>query len=329
MGKDSLGVWLSDWKWNSSIGKERWQEAFILDMCRGSLLAQVWSDGPWLSPPERKQITEFIALLRAQPECFASSRFILGNPWNNEVYGYCCADGKRAFITIHNYSWSDASVQLELNTTWGLSGEKDWDIYRWYPEPARLQGETEHFGGQVSISLRPFTVVLLEVVPAGETPSIEHRFVNRQMLSKFDEPSRELEISVSSPKGQEPALVSREIDKKAPDNLPLWPKRVISIKSLLQPSSRNGTLVFSVESFKASASFVMEDIGRYFAINGRLSGKEVECEPVVRERTLPASWQAWRIPVGPSTSKRDIELLITVMAPEDVDQACKGYFLPM
>ena len=26
LGKDSLGVWLSDWPWNGQIGKERWQE---------------------------------------------------------------------------------------------------------------------------------------------------------------------------------------------------------------------------------------------------------------------------------------------------------------
>ncbi|MHB1630220.1 MAG: hypothetical protein ACYCVB_17925, partial [Bacilli bacterium] len=38
LGKDSLGVWLSDWEWNSSIGKERCPEAVVMDMCRGSLV---------------------------------------------------------------------------------------------------------------------------------------------------------------------------------------------------------------------------------------------------------------------------------------------------
>src|ERR1019366_4902476 len=47
LGKDSLGVWLSDWSWNSSIGKERWQEGMVMDLCRGSLLAQPWSDVEW------------------------------------------------------------------------------------------------------------------------------------------------------------------------------------------------------------------------------------------------------------------------------------------
>ena len=80
LGKDSLGVWLSDWAWNSQVGKERWQGGFVMDLCRGSMLAQPWSDTPWLSPPERKQMADFIALLKAQPGCFGNSRFVLGDP---------------------------------------------------------------------------------------------------------------------------------------------------------------------------------------------------------------------------------------------------------
>jgi len=68
-----------------------------MDMCRGSMLAQPWSDASWLSPDERKQMAEFIALLKGQPGCFRNSRFVLGNPWKGEPYGYVCSNGKRAF----------------------------------------------------------------------------------------------------------------------------------------------------------------------------------------------------------------------------------------
>ena len=122
LGKDSLGVWLSDWGWNSSIGKERWQEGFVMDMCRGSLLAQPWSDGPWLSPPERRQMADFIDLLKAGTASFSRSRFIVGNPWKTEPYGYICSDGKRAFIALNNCTWQDVSLELQLNQAWGLPG---------------------------------------------------------------------------------------------------------------------------------------------------------------------------------------------------------------
>ena len=110
-----------------------------MDLCRGSLLAQIWSDTPWLSPPEREQMAEFIALLKAQPRCFGNSRFILGDPRKDEAYGYCCTDGKRAFLAIHNCCWKDSLPRLELNSAWGLPDGQAWDLYRWYPDPARAE----------------------------------------------------------------------------------------------------------------------------------------------------------------------------------------------
>jgi len=196
LGKDSLGVWLSDWGWNSSIGKERWPSGVVMDICRGSLLAQIWSDTPWLSPPERKQMADFIALLKAQPECFANPKFILGDPRNDEPYGYCCTDGHRAFLAVNNCSWEDASLPLELNAGWGLPEGGGWDLYRWYPDPAELRGKADAFGEKVAITLRPFEVVLLEVVPSGEPPSLERSFEVRPIPARFSEASRTLEVAV-------------------------------------------------------------------------------------------------------------------------------------
>jgi hypothetical protein len=196
LGKDSLGVWLSSWGWNSSVGKERWPEGFIMDICRGSLLAQPWSDTPWLSPPERKQMAEFIALLKARPECFANPRFILGNPWKDEPYGYCCTDGKRAFLALSNCVWKDSFFTLKLNSAWGLPDRRAWDLYRWYPEPARLQGESGKFGPEVTIALRPFEVDLIEVVPHGGAPSLNRTFEARPIPAGFPEASRRLDVTV-------------------------------------------------------------------------------------------------------------------------------------
>ncbi len=191
LGKDSLGVWLSDWGWNSRIGKERWQEGMVMDLCRGSMLAQIWTDYDWLSVPERKQLADFIALLKAQPKCFANPRFIFGNPWKREPYGYCCTDGQRAFLALNNCTWSDATLPLELNSKWGLPDGVHWDIYRWYPDPARLQGETN------AIALRPFEIVLLEVVPAGQPPTLQREFTARPMPDRFAESSTPIPLTIS------------------------------------------------------------------------------------------------------------------------------------
>ena len=117
----------------------------VMDLCRGHLLAQLWSDTPVLTPPERAQAAEFIALLKARPECFGNSRFILGNPWKNEPYGYCCSDGRRAFLAINNGVLRDSQIELKLGPAWGLPEGKRWDLYRWYPQPAQLRASEEGF----------------------------------------------------------------------------------------------------------------------------------------------------------------------------------------
>ena len=177
-----------------------------MDICRGSLLAQVWTDTAWLSPPERRQIADFIALLKANPACFANSRFILGNPWNPEPYGYCCTDGTRAFLAINNCSWKDSSIPLRLGPAWGLPDRKAWDIYRWYPDPARLKPAAgQRFGEEAAICLRPFQVVLLEVVPEGTGPSLARSFTEMPIPTRFNEQTRTLELVEVAAQTREPA----------------------------------------------------------------------------------------------------------------------------
>jgi len=197
LGKDSLGVWLSDWGWNSSIGKERWQEGVVMDMCRGSMLIQLWADRDWLSPPEWDQLADFVALLRQCPACFRRPRWILGSPSRDEPYGYACSDGVRAFLAIHNATWQDSVVPLAFGPDCGLPAGGRWDVYRWYPEPARLTGDSETFGEQAAIALRPFQVVLLEVVPAGTAPALTRDLPLQRMPTGFDEPSCAMDVQVS------------------------------------------------------------------------------------------------------------------------------------
>ncbi len=217
LGKDSLGIWLSNWAWNSSIGKERWQEGLVMDLCRGSLMAQIWADNDWLSPPEWKQLADFIALLRAEPKCFENPHFILGNPSNDEPYGYCCTDGRRAFLALDNCTWQDRSLPLELNSAWGLPDGKRWDLYRWYPEPARLTGDAASFAARAAIMLKPFEVVLLEVVPTGERPSLGRSFTERPIPVAFAEASRSVDLKID------------DLNRRAAQDSAIW--------TVLRPSS--------------------------------------------------------------------------------------------
>jgi hypothetical protein len=110
---------------------------------------------------------------------------------------------------MNNTTWEDRSLPLELNSTWGLPDGGRWDLYRWHPDPARLTGMAEHFGEKAAILLKPFEVVLLEVVPAGEKPSLDRMFSSQPIPTAFDEASRSVEVTVrdmNSASGKEAAI---------------------------------------------------------------------------------------------------------------------------
>ena len=317
LGKDSLGVWLSDWGWNCSIGKDRWQEGMVMDLCRGSLLAQPWSDTPWLSPPERQQMADFIALLKERPDCFGNPSFILGNPWKSEPYGYVCSNGQRAFLAINNCTWNNVALELQLNQAWGLRGEAGWDLYRWYPQPARLHGDGESFAKTVPFSLNPFEVVLLEAVPAGTAPSLGRNFPAAPLPKTSDEPSREL-----------PVATSRN-------------QRELTVRGEMPSCPRGGTLVISTEMRQGSTAVMTRDVGKHFAASGTLGGRSAECHAVLGVATPPACWQAWRIPVEASANPQTFQISITNsieewlmegrrLAPEEMEIAfsCRAHVLP-
>jgi len=304
LGKDSLGVWLSDWSWNRSIGKERWQEGMVMDLCRGSLLAQPWSDGAWLSPPERQWMADFIALLKERPDCFGNSSFILGNPWKDEPYGYVCSNWKRAFIALNNRTWKDVAVDLQLNPAWGLPAEVEWDLYRWYPEPARLQNINSTPATIVPFSLRPFEVVLLEAVAVGARPSLGRAFGATPFPTTFTEPSREL------------ILVTTQT------------RREFTVQGEVPPCQLGGTLVIATEMRKGAVAVMTKDVGAHFSMSGTLGGGLVECHPVLGKATYPASWQAWRIAVEAKSVPQPFKFSIVNRTEMEAELSCLGHFLP-
>ena len=309
-----------------------------MDLCRGSLLAQPWSDTPWLSPPERKQMAEFIALLKAQPGCFGNSRFILGDPWKDEPYGYCCTDGKRAFLAIHNCCWKDTVPRLELNSAWGLPDGQAWDLYRWYPDPAKLSHQQETFGNTASIPLRPFEIVLLEAVPHGQAPTLDRRFDCKPIPTTFAEPSRSLDLAVEEVGREKRPEHGKAVPGKSrlsattaepplPSPKPSGPRSLV-VKGQVPPSPSGGNLVITVEMKRGSQPMRIGGPGKFLTAQGTLASQTAACEPVVGTATHPCCWQAWRIAAGPSSQPQPFELSIIANLGLDVQLASHGYFIP-
>jgi hypothetical protein len=290
LGKDSLGIWLSDWKWNSGIGSERWQAGFVMDLMRGSLLAQPWCDLSKLPGTERSQLAEFIRLLRAAPQCFERTRRIAGSPWKNEPYGWCGTDGRRALIALNNGTWQDQIVPLELNEAWGLPAGKQWEIYRRWPEPAKLSGEHSR------IALRPFEIVLLEAVSFGEKPL--SGLSEQPVPSNFAVRSRELQI--------------RHADGQFVIDVPASPRAYLAITADVRLNGR---------------PLLRTNAGSHWQFD---APAELHFVPVLAQQIYyRCSWQAWRAEEIGSSKQGEIRLKITADAPPGAEVTYKAYLIPI
>jgi hypothetical protein len=310
LGKDSLGVWLSDWRWNSQIGSERWEEGFVMDLARGSLLLQPWCDVARLKPQERRRMAEFIALLRAHPKCFDRTKLILGSPWKPEPYGWCGTDGRRAFFAINNGTWEDRTVTLQLNSAWGLANNGRWDLYRRYPQPARLRGPEGSVTRTVDITLRPFEIVLLEAIPAGVAPALGDHFPDQPIPDHFAQASCALEVRA----GDRDAAGFQSLTFDVP------------------ATEAGGIVALTADARLGAAPLMRTDAGSHYQISpapGPPSDPATQWTPVLAQQLYyKTSWQAWRTAVGPSSQARTLLLRIKTDAPRAAALSYHAYFLP-
>ncbi len=309
LGTDSLGVWLSHWGgWNSGIGPERWQEGFIMDICRGNALAQIWSDPQWLTPAERRQVGEFIRLMKSYPLCFTSSRLILGDPWEYEPYGYCCTDGQRAILAINNSTWEDRVVTLELNSGWGLPDSKTWNLYCWYPKKSRLTNDGNAFNSQISLALRAFEVILLEAVPYDEPSERRQDFAPQPIKTSFNESSQPVEIAIVRHSARNWAF--RQLWRILFKSDKHYSAENWTIKGEIPAIARGGFLVVVVELSQAARPVELPNLGRFFKAEGQINGHPVKLIPVLGSRGYPSAWQAWRYEFEANLSEQPFEIQI-------------------
>jgi hypothetical protein len=310
LAKDSLGVWMSDWAWNSSIGRERWLEAMVMDMGRGNLLIQPWSDHEWLSAAEWEQMAQLIAIHKEHADCFLNSKPILGNPWNNEAYGYCCSNGERAFLALNNCTWSDATVTLRLGSELDLLDGQAWHVYRLCPDRVQLTQEATTeltFHDELVVALRPFEIVLLEIVPADLSIQPQYQ-VAVAASGKFTEVSRTVKVQLEQRIMQD--------------------RRSIQLIGELPATSSGGTLVATCEMFAEGEAFLLQNVGSYFKASAELDGQLLVSTPVVRDRTFEASWQAWRMEIDPSRESSRWEMSIDLLVTQPITIQCSAHYIP-
>ncbi len=174
INKDSLGVWLADNRWGNFMGNRRWKEALIMDLGRGNLLfPQFWGDIYLLNEKDVNFLIEMTGLVKKNEPVFLRPRKSFGDTWKNEVYGYAYFQGPHGFIFANNVHFASRKVELELGPALGIEAQPDTplSIVSHFPERRQLVGENGasfKAGERAQVALRPFEVLMLEVMP-GET----------------------------------------------------------------------------------------------------------------------------------------------------------------
>ncbi len=182
--KDSLGVWLSDSRWGNFMGKERWREALVMDLGRGSLLfPNLWGDLYQLNDDDVDFLRRMSALARQNESLFLHRANILGDPALNQPYGYACGRGQHAFLFMNNAHFASRRVQLPLDSSLGLDtpAGSALHIVSLFPEQNRLRrpdGAQFKTGDTLDLWLRPFEVLMLEVRAGAKDESLPLRSIS-------------------------------------------------------------------------------------------------------------------------------------------------------
>jgi hypothetical protein len=171
MVKDSLGVWLSDSRWGNFMGKERWREGLVMDLGRGNLFfPNLWGDLYQLNEDDAAFLGRMTAIARKNESLFMHRINILGDPAENQVYGYAYGSNDHAFIFMNNADFKSRRVELPLDTNIGLTVGSGTTLHvvSHFPEDAQLRrrdGAPFKTGDMLDIWLRPFEVLMLEINP--------------------------------------------------------------------------------------------------------------------------------------------------------------------
>jgi hypothetical protein len=200
--QDSLGVWISDTRWGTWMKTEGWQDAWVMDIARGNLLAQLWGDISLFAERDIDFLARMSAWLRAEAPLLTHARRVLSDPWSGDPYGYVHADGTRAVLALHNPGFAERAVSMRLGPDIGLRDGGDmlqgYAIRRLHPYDPGYAARSLAADATLTLALAPFEVMMLQIEPSA-TLSVQlfpERVTNdersRRLACSMAEVSREL-----------------------------------------------------------------------------------------------------------------------------------------
>jgi hypothetical protein len=161
-------------------------------------------------------------------------------------------------------------------------------------------------------------IILLEVVPHGEAPTLGRKFDVQPMPAAFAEPSRALALHEVKPKGQN-AAEWRAIDPV---------EKQLRQRGEVPPTKSGGILTLSIELKQGAHPLYIHHRDGHLKFTGSLDEKPAAFQPMVANGWYQAPWQAWRLPVSPSEKPQPFDFQIHSDLPADVEYRLSAHFVP-
>ncbi len=308
LAKDSLGVWIGHVQWANWMGKDDWRNAWIADLGRGSLMAQLWGNVFLFDEDDARFLAETMAWWRKNADILNHPRPILGDPWYGQPYGYLHAGPDRAFIFAHNPTFEHQRVQLRLDKSVGLKAG-GWKVSRLYPD----QAEFAKGGGYANDDLltwwlRPFEVALLELQPASaETkPVIEQT----DPLQPPTNPSRPLAWALSEGEARNG-------------------KRRFAGRIDLPEVAEDSTIGLILRFWRDEKPWRSDYICDLIKPTVSIDGNAVSCSVIPGRRVWKSSnWMVVKMDAPAGWSNQSLEVEIAVELPDDVELTREGWLVP-
>jgi hypothetical protein len=332
MNKDSLGVWLSQIRWANFMGKERWREALVMDLGRGSLIfPQLWGDPNLLNDNDVRFLAEIIAFARTNEELLMLPRRHLGDTWKNEPYGYAFCRRDRGLLFCNNAHFTPRKLTLALEESIGLSSPSGVPLHitTHFPERTQLVSESAtpfRAGDPVHIWMRPFETLLLEIGP-----------------SDSDLPQRRFTAAHIAPYGMALRL-------NASDTADWMRLQFADAERFEHAGMRRTQQCFSSRLPKLAEGRHVLAIavkltrgGRYYRyspvvaeivqVRGHLAGREIQMVPVPDARRYGntqhagCSWVLYKLPLASRHSEELLEFAVHAYLPERVDAHVEAWIV--
>jgi hypothetical protein len=349
MNKDSLGIWLTDTWWGNAMRKERWREALVMDLARGNLLfPQLWGELRWFNKEDVEFLARIQKLAKLNERLFYKRNTILGDPWNNEVYGYTYFVGSHGFIFMNNVEFQSRPVRLGLDESIGLRVSKGANlrIVSHFPDRADLHfaGESNFRAGQtVETWLRPFEVAMWEVGLEGQVRKETETSPARDLAAqKAGIESRHLpleavplaswmEIFYGEPDTQFRSTMRRptlgEFETKG------YRKRILAYGSTLPVFTGPHMLAFVLRFKKDDKWWRYRQPADLVQVKALIAD-----QPIVRFETVPnfrqtennewCPWLVFRIRTNPEWSGKSVTLSVNAYLPPEVQMQTDGWLVP-